>query len=143
MKEPSPVSESVSAARVRMDLLRDAFEKLRAESMELAERRAALLAELEKFDVRLAELEVSVDTARRSVTSDFGSILMTLESDAGTLRLEWESLRRSLQEKSMTHDVTGAIKRSASPLLRAQTAIHLLRRREGDPSSFRHQSVKR
>lgn len=143
MKEPSPVSESVSAARVRMDLLRYAFEKLRAESMELAERRAALLAELEKFDVRLAELEVSVDAARRSVTSDFGSILMTLESDAGTLRLEWESLRRSLQEKSMTHDVTGAIKRSASPLLRAQTAIHLLRRREGDPSSFRHQSVKR
>lgn len=143
MKEPSPVSESVSAARVRMDLLRYAFEKLRAESMELAERRAALLAELEKFDVRLAELEVSVDTARMSVTSDFGSILMTLESDAGTLRLEWESLRRSLQEKSMTHDVTGAIKRSASPLLRAQTAIHLLRRREGDPSSFRHQSVKR
>lgn len=143
MKEPSPVSESVSAARVRMDLLRYAFEKLRAESMELAERRAALLAELEKFDVRLAELEVSVDTARRSVTSDFGSILMTLESDAGTFRLEWESLRRSLQEKSMTHDVTGAIKRSASPLLRAQTAIHLLRRREGDPSSFRHQSVKR
>lgn len=143
MKEPSPVSESVSAARVRMDLLRYAFEKLRAESMELAERRAALLAELEKFDVRLAELEVSVDTARRSVTSDFGSILMTLKSDAGTLRLEWESLRRSLQEKSMTHDVTGAIKRSASPLLRAQTAIHLLRGREGDPSSFRHQSVKR